>query len=53
MRKSEAILTPTITLGSRVSVQGVESLGGHFATLCRYFDFYDVKNIYVLSFFKK
>ena len=25
----------------RVSVQGVESLGGHFATLCR--DFYEVK----------
>ena len=43
MRKSEAILTPTITLGSRVSVQGVESLGGHFTTLCREFDFYEVK----------
>ena len=43
MRKSEAILTPTITLGSRVSVQGVESLGSHFATLCREFDFYEVK----------
>ena len=27
----------------RVSVQGVESLGGHFATLCREFDFYEVK----------
>ena len=27
----------------RVSVQGVESLGGHFATLCRGFDFYEVK----------
>ena len=26
-----------------VSVQGVESLGGHFATLCREFDFYEVK----------
>ena len=25
----------------RVSVQGVESLGGHFATLCREFDFYE------------
>ena len=43
MRKSEAILTPTITLGSRVSVQGVESLGGHFTTLSRVFDFYEVK----------
>ena len=28
---------------SRVSVQGVKSLGGHFACLCRGFDFYEVK----------
>jgi hypothetical protein len=28
----------------RVSVQGVVSLGGHFATFCREFDFYEVKN---------
>ena len=27
----------------KVSVQGVESFGGHFATLCREFDFYEVK----------
>ena len=26
-----------------VTVQGVQSLGGHFATLCREFDFYEVK----------
>ena len=30
---------------TRVSVKGVESLGGHFATLCREFDFYEVKKI--------
>jgi hypothetical protein len=31
----------------RVSVQGVKSLGGHFALLCREFDFCEVKkNIY-------
>ena len=36
---------------ARVSVQGVESLGGHFATLCWEFDFYDVKKI--LLFFKR
>ena len=30
----------------RVSVQGVKSLGGHFACLCRGFDFYEVKFIY-------
>ena len=34
----------------RVSVQGVKSLGGHFACLCREFDFYEVKKI---LFFKK
>ena len=27
----------------RVSVQGVKSLGGHFAYLCRGFEFYEVK----------
>ena len=30
---------------SRVSVQGVKSLGGHFACLCRGFEFYEVKKI--------
>ena len=28
---------------TRVSVQGVKSLGGHFAFLCQGFDFYEVK----------
>ena len=28
----------------RDSVQGVKSLGSHFACLCRGFDFYEVKN---------
>ena len=27
----------------RVSVQGVKSLGGHFACLCQGFEFYEVK----------
>ena len=36
----------------RVSVQGVKSLGGHFACLCREFDFYEV-NFVLLLFFKK
>ena len=31
---------------SRVSVQGVTSLGRHFATLCREFNFYEVKKNY-------
>ena len=30
----------------RVSVQGVKSLGGHFACLCRGFNFYEVKKIF-------
>ena len=29
--------------GNGVSVQGVKSLGGHFACLCRGFEFYEVK----------
>ena len=37
----------------RVSVQGVKSLGGHFACLCREFEFYEVKNFILLLFFKK
>ena len=37
----------------RVSVQGVESLGGHFATLCWEFDFYEVKNIIIIIFQKE
>ena len=37
----------------RVSVQGVESLGGHFACLCRGFDFYEVKKNFVIIFQKE
>ena len=36
---------------ARVSVQGVKSLGGHFACLRRGFDFYEVKKMFLL--FKK
>ena len=43
--------TPVVnSLAIRVSVQGVESLGGHFARSC-HFDFCEVKEI--LLFFKK
>ena len=38
---------------NRVSVQGVKSLGGHFACLCRGFEFYEVKKKKLLLFFKK
>ena len=37
---------------TRVSVQGVKSLGGHVACLCRGFEFYEV-NFFLLLFFKK
>jgi hypothetical protein len=37
----------------RVSVQGVKSLGGHFACLCRGFEFYEVKNKNVIIFQKE
>ena len=32
---------------TRVSVQGVKSLGGHFACLCRGVDFYEVEKILI------
>ena len=39
-----------VVVCSRVNVQGVKSLGGHFASLCREFDFYKVKkNCYYFS----
>jgi hypothetical protein len=37
----------------RVSVQGVKSLGGHFACLCREFDFYEVKKEIFYYYFSK
>ena len=36
-----------------VSVQGVKSLGGHFAFLCRGFDFYEVNTFFYYYYFKK
>ena len=40
---------PVTNSNTRVSVHGVESLGGHFATLCREFYFYEVKNVFKKS----
>ena len=37
---------PHKSQNTRDSVQGVKSLGGHFASLCRGFDFYEVKKKY-------
>ena len=36
-----------------VSVQGVKSPGGHFACLCRGFEFYEVKNFFFVIIFQK
>ena len=38
---------------TRVIVQGVKSLGGHFACLCRGFEFYEVKKKIVIIFQKE
>ena len=38
---------------SRVSVQGVQSLGGHFACLCQGFEFYEVKKNFCYHFSKR
>ena len=37
----------------RVGIQGVKSLGSHFACLCRGFDFYEVKKNWTIIFEKK
>ena len=42
-----------LNIKTRVSVQGVKSLGRHFACLCRGFEFYEVKKKKLLLFFKK
>ena len=44
---------PQVTEMSRVSVQGVKSLGGHFACLCRGFEFYEVKKKICYYFSKR
>ena len=45
---------PSLIQIGRVSVQGAKSLGGHFACLCRGFEFYEVKKKKnLLLFFKK
>ena len=36
------------TVEVRVIVQGVKSLGGHFACLCRGFEFYEGKKIVII-----
>ena len=36
-------ITKPLWILHRASVQGVKSLGGHFACLCRGFEFYEVK----------
>ena len=40
-------------VGPRVSVQGVKSLGGHFACLCRGFEYYEVKKKKNVIIFQK
>ena len=37
-----------LSVTPRVSVQGVKSLGGHFACLCRRFEFYEVRKIVII-----
>ena len=42
-----------LSVSNRVSVRGVKSLGGHFACLCRGFEFYEVRNKNVIIFQKE
>jgi hypothetical protein len=46
-----AATTEIASLKPRVSVQGVKSLGGHFACLCRGFEFYEVKKFFFVIIF--
>ena len=41
------------TMSGRVGLHGVKSLGGHFACLCRGFEFYEVKYTFPILVFKK
>ena len=43
----------TVPTKTRVSVQGVKSLGGHFVCLCRGFEYYEVEFFFLLLFLKK
>ena len=47
------VITYLLTLTFRVSVQGVKSLCGHFACLCRGFEFYELKKKNVIIFQKE
>ena len=38
----------TLSLWIRVNVQGVKSLGGHFACLCQGFEFYELKKRFII-----
>ena len=40
----------TINGRSKVSVQGVVALGGHFATLCQEVDFYEAIFFFIINF---
>ena len=51
--KKKIIKAVDFDVNLRISVQGIKSLGGHFACLCRGFEFYEVKKIFLLLFFKK
>ena len=38
---------------TKISVQGVVALGGHFATLCQELDFYEATFFFIINFQKE
>ena len=42
-----------LSLGGKVSVQGVVALGGYFATLCQELDFYEAIFFFIINFQKE
>ena len=48
MSQKQQVQTTQNQQQTRVSVQGVKPLDGHFACLCRGFEFYEVKEIVII-----
>jgi hypothetical protein len=42
-----------LSLGDKISVQGVVALGGYFATLCQELDFYEANFLFIINFLKE
>ena len=53
MSQKQQVQTTQNQQQTRVSVQGVKPLDGHFACLCRGFEFYEIKKKKIVIIFQK